>query len=104
MKRSFKIGNLRCVKYIEKKPTQFQPLYLEGQRSNFENGGSGKNECIGGLKEFLQQIFAWGLIMFLVKKGSKIKYGFDGSISNVDLSLFQPNKQLMFSFVTFWFY
>ena len=29
--------------------------------------------------------------------------GFEGSISNVNLGLFQPNNQLMFSFVTFWF-
>ena len=28
---------------------------------------------------------------------------FEGSISNVDLGLFYPNNQLMFSFVTFWF-
>ena len=25
-KMSFKIGSLRCVKYIEKQPTQYQPL------------------------------------------------------------------------------
>ena len=32
----------------------------------------------------------------------KIKYGFEGSISNVDFGLFQPKNQWMFSFVTFW--
>ena len=42
--------------------------------------------------------------MFLVKKRIlEIKYGFEGLISNVDLGLFQPNIQLMFSFVKFWF-
>ena len=38
------------------------------------------------------------LTMFL-----EIKYGFEGPISNFDLGLFQPNNQLMFSFVKFWF-
>ena len=56
----------------------------------FSKGGSEKNDCLGTLKEFLPcLIFAWGLAMFLVKKRlSKIKYGFEFSISNVDLSLF----------------
>ena len=45
-----------------------------------------------------------GLLCFLSKNDLKIKYGgSEGSISNVDLGLLQPNKQLMFSFVTFWF-
>ena len=33
----------------------------------------------------------------------KIKYGSKGLISNVDIGLFWPNSQLMFSVVTFWF-
>ena len=45
-----------------------------------------------------------GLTMFLVKKRLlKIKFGFEWSISNVDLGLFWPNNQLMFSYVTLWF-
>ena len=40
--------------------------------------------------------------MFLVSK--KKQYGFEGLILNVDLGLFYTNNQLMFSFVTFWFY
>ena len=36
------------------------------------------------------------------KKLLKIN-GFEGSISDVDLGLFQPNNQIMFSFLTFWF-
>ena len=39
------------------------PLFCGGgQRAvpNFERGGSGKNECLGGLKEFLPWIFCWG--------------------------------------------
>ena len=44
------------------------------------------------------------LTMFLVKKRLlEIKYGFEGSISNVDLGQFYPNNQLLFSFLTFWF-
>ena len=37
---------------------------------------------------FLPWIFARGLPKFLVKKDLKIKYGLEGSISNVDLGLF----------------
>ena len=53
---------------------------------NFEKGVSEKNEWLGGgsLKESLPQIFAkgrgGGLSMFLAKKDSKIKYGFEGLI------------------------
>ena len=52
--------------------------------------GSEKNECLGGLKEFLPWIFAGGLLtVFLVKKSLlRIKYSFKGTISNVDLGLF----------------
>ena len=65
--------------------TTFSPKFSKGG-----GGGSEKNDCLGRLKEFLPcLIFAWGLAMFLVKKRlSKIKYGFEFSISNVDLSLF----------------
>ena len=42
--------------------------------------------------------------MILLKRLCKIKYGLEGSISNVDLSLCQPSNQLIFSFVTFWFF
>ena len=59
----------------------------------------------GGLKSSCHGYFAGGLTMLLAKKRLlKIKYGFEGSISNVDLRLLQPNKQSMFSFVIFWFY
>ena len=54
--------------------------YAGGQRPvpNFEMGGDQKkNECIGELKAFR------------VKKDSKIAYGFQGSISNVGIGLFQ---------------
>ena len=57
-----------------------------------------KNECL----ESLPQIFAWrALSMFLVKKAF-LKYGFEGKFSNVNLCLFYPYNQLMFSFRTFW--
>ena len=39
-----------------------------------------------GNLEFLPWIFTWGLI--LLKILLKMKYGFEGSISNVDLGLF----------------
>ena len=47
---SFKIGSLRCMKYIDKKPTKYQPLpffWVGGQRyvPNFEKGPK-NNECV----------------------------------------------------------
>ena len=72
------------------------PFFDGGQLlvPNFENEESEKNECLGGFKEFLPWTFAWGKRgsggnMFLVKKRLlRIKYAFEGSISNVDLGLF----------------
>ena len=58
---------------------------------------------MGGLKEFLPWIFARGITVSVKKRLFKIKYSFEGSISNVDLGLFQPNNQIIISFVTFWF-
>ena len=56
---------------------------------NFEKVGSEKkNECPGGLNEFLPWIFARGTSYISCQKRLKIKYDFEGSISNVDLSLF----------------
>ena len=53
----------------------------------------------GGLNEFLPWIFARGdLTMFLVKKYLKkikeIKYGFEGSISDVILACFSQTTNL----------
>ena len=47
---------------------------------------SEKNECLGELTKSIPQIFARGLNMLLVNKDCKMKYGFEDSISNVDLS------------------
>ena len=84
---------------------------------NFEKGTK-KMSAWGRLKECLPHIFAWGwmgdgvgrgcvrgslLCFFSKKRLLKIKCGFNGSISNVDLGLFKPNKQLMISFIIFWF-
>ena len=51
------------------------PSFLLGGRGgggavpNFEKGGSEKNEGLGGLKDSLPWIFAWGcLLCFLSKK------------------------------------
>ena len=59
---SFKIGILRSLNHTEKKLTQYHPSSLSG----------------GGRR-------LW-LTVFLVKKDFKIEYGFEDSISNVDLS------------------
>ena len=85
------------------------PLPPSAGRNNFQSHilkweGFRKKKCVwGGLKQFLPWIFAQGAYCFLSKKDLKIKYGFEDSISNADLGLFQSNNQLMFSFVTFWF-
>ena len=50
---------------------------------NFEMG-SEKTSVWGNLK--IPQIFARRLTVILVKKDCKAKYGFEDSISNVDLS------------------
>ena len=45
--------------------------------------------CFNLLKEFLPQIFAWGA--YYVPRQTRlceIKYGFEGSVSNVDLGQF----------------
>ena len=49
---SFEIGGLRCVKHIEKKPTQHQPNFWgEGNlQSEILKKGSETNECRGDLK------------------------------------------------------
>ena len=70
-------------------------LPAEGQLSvpNFEKGRIRKNECLGDLKEFLQQIFA--LEAYYVpyqKRLCKVRYGFEGLISNVDLSFVKSFK------------
>ena len=48
----------------------------------------------GDLKSSFHSYFPGLLTMFLVKKRlCKTKHGFEGSIANVDLGLFQPNNQ-----------
>ena len=52
-----------------------------------------RNEFLRGLKEFLRQIFVWGggwggYYISCQKRLCKIKYGFKGSISNIDPGLF----------------
>ena len=65
-------------------PRPPHPFLLGGD--NFQSqilkkrGQEKKYECLGYLPG--------GLTMFLVKKDLKIKHGFEGSISNVDLGLF----------------
>ena len=84
-----KIGNLRCMQYIEKKPTQYQPLktfWAYNDQSQILKCSQKKNECLGELEESIPQITASGLTVFLVKKDCKIKHGFKDSISIVDLS------------------
>ena len=70
-KMSFNIGSLGCVKYIEKKPTQYQPLPSfcgDNDQSQILKWNQKKNECLGELKESIPQIFARGLNVFSCQK------------------------------------
>ena len=40
----------------------------------------------GELRGFIPQMFAWRLTVLLVEKDCKIKYGFEETVLNVDLS------------------
>ena len=81
------LENLKATEhnfFFDKCFTVSPPLSAGGQLSipNFENGGSEKKEVP------TMGICLVGLTMFLVKKRLlKIKYGFEGSISNVDLGV-----------------
>ena len=77
-KMSFKIGSFNmCEIYYQTTKTISSPPSFCGEQcsvSNFEKGGSEKNECLGRLKEFLPQIFTCGgkggggLLCFLSRK------------------------------------
>ena len=68
------------------------PLLLREQLSvpNFEKGGIRKNmSAWGDLKRSCHGYLPLGLTMFVAQKGHlKLKYGFQGSISHVDIGLF----------------
>ena len=107
-KMIFKIGSLRYVKYIEQKPTQNQPppiLRGHAQSQTLKRGYQKKMRAWGDLNSSFQRYLPRGAYCVSCQKRLyKIKYGFENSISNIYLGLFQPpNNQLMFSFVTFWF-
>ena len=84
-KMSSKIGSLRCMKYIERKPTQYQPLKLfwgDNDRSQILKWDQKKMKVWGNIKSPFHR---W-LTVLLVKKDCKTKYGFEDSISNVNLN------------------
>ena len=59
------------------------------QSEILKRGISEKNECLGRIKEFLPWIFTWeAYYVSCLKRPLKIKYGLEGSISDVDLGLF----------------
>ena len=73
--------------FTSKALTVSAPLSAGGQLSilNFENWGIRKKWVPGGT---CHGYLPGELTIFLVKKRLKIKYGFEGSISNVDFGLF----------------
>ena len=74
---------------ISPPPTLFLLGGVQPSVPNYEKGGLEKNEYLVGLKDSCHGYFPGGLTTFLVKKRPLIiKYGFEGSISNVDLGLF----------------
>ena len=73
--------------------TSVLPFLLGEQLSvpSFEKGGSEKMTIWANLKSFCHvEYLPRGLAIFLFKKKrlSKIKYGFEFSISNIDIGLF----------------
>ena len=103
-----------CVRYLlilwRKDSTLSAPTPFLLGGSNFqsqilERGDQEKMRAWGGLKEFpVMDICLRTYYVSFQKNTFENKiWLFDGSISNVDLGPFQPNNQLMFSFVTFWF-
>ena len=73
-------------------PHSISSLFLLGGHlsvPNFEKGEIRKKISAWlDLKSPCQGYLPWGLTMFVVKKLLKIKYSFEGSISNADLGLF----------------
>ena len=62
-----------CHGYCTVSTPHSHSLFCWGRQPSvprFEIGGGDQeeNECLGGLKESLPQIFAWELVMLLVKK------------------------------------
>ena len=85
----FRIGSLRCVKYIEKKTKQYQhlaPFCVDKVQSQNLKRDNKKMSAWGNLKSSFHRYSPWSLSVFLVKKDWKTKYGFGDSISNVGLS------------------
>ena len=79
--------------------TTSAPLLSAGGRqlpvSNFKKGDQKKYKCQGGLKSSSRRYLpGGGLLCSLLKNAFQIKYGFEDSISNVDLGLFakQPTN------------
>ena len=73
--------------FYNRQPKLCETKIPGGQHSlpNFEKG-SEKLSASGNLKSSFHRYLPGVLILFLVKKNCKIKYGFEDSISNVDLN------------------
>ena len=76
----------------------FQPQILKRRWNQKIRVPGGGGDLKSSFHIYLHRGERGRLLCFLSKNILKIKYGFEGS--NVDLGLFKPNKQLMFSFVT----
>ena len=76
--------------------SQYEPHFLlvrDKFQSQILKRDVRKNDCLIELKEFMPQIFAWeeAYCVSFQKRLCKMKYGAEGSISNVDLDLFWSN-------------
>ena len=98
--------------YWETTYTVSAPPHFCGEQHsapNFELGDKKKVNAWGDLKSSFHWYLSLGgregVYCVFCQKECKIKYGFEDPIPNADIGLFQlPNNQLMFSFVTIWFW
>ena len=82
-KMSFKIDLLMCVKYIEKKQTQYQlpsPFLWDNIQSKIWKGNQEKMSAWGDLTGLFHRYMPEGSTVFLIKKTAFLstKYGFEG--------------------------
>ena len=103
---SFKIGSLSFVKYIDKKSIYY-PLPPSPHHHHHPFCGDKKRDhkkwVPGRLKGFIRDICLGGLLYFLSKKIVKQNMAMKTLFEM--LILLQPSSnQVMFSYVTHWFY
>ena len=79
-----------CVKYIEKKPTQYQlppPFLGDNILSKIWKGNQEKMSAWGDLTGLFHRYMPEGSTVFLIKKTVEQNMGLKDLVSNIDLSV-----------------